>query len=122
MTSQQKAQLAQAYRDHETMDQLHEARIKVLRERQELRLQEATARMARQLDELRAAHAADLAQLQRQHAADQSALQGALRTRARRLQRRWALEEAVLRKRLEARHGLVYAPLPPIDGIALPEA
>ena len=52
-TQQQKEQLEQQYHDHKSMDALHAARIKVLRDRQEMKLQEYIARMKHELDEMR---------------------------------------------------------------------
>ncbi|OJJ44243.1 hypothetical protein ASPZODRAFT_2112226 [Penicilliopsis zonata CBS 506.65] len=112
-TSQHKAQLAQEYHDHDSMDQLHEARIKVLRDQQEIKLQEAMARMAQELDSLVEQHAEELAALQRQHQQEELSVLQALHGRKIKLRRRWTVEEAVLRKKLELRdEGLVYGPLP----------
>ncbi|KAL4897540.1 hypothetical protein BDV59DRAFT_167949 [Aspergillus ambiguus] len=114
-TSQHKAQLAQEYHDHESMDQLHEAKIKVLRDRQEIRLQEAIARMERELDDLIDKHAVEFANMQRAHQDEESAIVQTFDAKKALLRHRWNLEEAVLRKKLENRHGLPYGPLPPLS-------
>ncbi|KAF9889881.1 hypothetical protein FE257_006971 [Aspergillus nanangensis] len=114
-TPQQKAQLAQEYHDHKSMDQLHEAKIKVLRDRQEIRLQEGIARMARELDDMIDKHALEFAELQRAHRDEESAFLQVLEAKKAALRHRWNLEEAVLRKKLEDRHGLPYGPLPPLS-------
>ncbi|GES57683.1 hypothetical protein ATEIFO6365_0001097200 [Aspergillus terreus] len=114
-TSQQKAQLAQEYHDHDSMDQLHEAKIKVLRDRQELKLQEAIARMERELDDLIDKHAMEFADMQRTHQDEESAIIQAFDAKKATLRQRWNLEEAILRKKLENRHGLPYGPLPPLS-------
>ncbi|EAW09317.1 uncharacterized protein ACLA_035200 [Aspergillus clavatus NRRL 1] len=114
-TSQQKAQLVQEYHDHEGMDRLHTAKIKVLRDRQELRLQVAVARMERELDALIDKHALEFAELQRQHQQEESLALHTLDAKKAKLRRRWNLEEAVLRTKLELQHGQPYGPLPPLS-------
>ncbi|CAG7966347.1 unnamed protein product [Penicillium nalgiovense] len=112
LTRQHMEQLEQQYHSHKSMDQLHDARIKVLRDRQELKLQEATARMEKELDEMCNRHIQDVAALQAEHQREESSLIQALETKKTTLQRRWYLEEAVLRRHLEVRHGQSYGPLP----------
>ncbi|PKY07872.1 hypothetical protein P168DRAFT_286054 [Aspergillus campestris IBT 28561] len=113
-TPQHKAQLAQEYHAHSSMDQLHNSRIKVLRDRQERRLQDAVARMDRELDALIDAHAVAFANLHRAHQQEEMALTRGLDARKARLRHRWNLEEAVLRRRLEVQHGegVLFGPLP----------
>ena len=115
-TPQHKAQLAQEYHAHSSMDQLHSSRIKVLRDRQERRLQDAVARMDRELDALIDAHAAAFANLHRAHQHEEMALTRGLDARKARLRHRWNLEEAVLRRKLENQHGegVLFGPLPPL--------
>ncbi|PKX91746.1 uncharacterized protein P174DRAFT_443732 [Aspergillus novofumigatus IBT 16806] len=114
-TNQQKSLLAQEYHDHECMDQLHSAKIKVLRDRQEIRLQEAIARMERELDALIDKHALEFADLQRQHQREEALAMHAFETKKTKLRHRWNLEEAILRKKLELQHGHPYGPLPPLS-------
>ncbi|EAW21828.1 uncharacterized protein NFIA_069990 [Aspergillus fischeri NRRL 181] len=114
-TNQQKSLLAQEYHDHECMDRLHSAKIKVLRDRQEIRLQEAIARMERELDALIDKHALEFAELQRQHQQEEALAMHAFETKKTKLRHRWNLEEAILRKKLELQHGHPYGPLPPLS-------
>ncbi|KAF7587747.1 hypothetical protein BBP40_006792 [Aspergillus hancockii] len=114
-TSQQKAQLAQEYHDHESMDRLHEAKIKVLRDRQELKLQELIARMEQELDDLIDKHALEFANLQRDHQLVEASVLQLFDAKKTRLRHRWNLEEAILRKKLEVQHGQPYGPLPPLS-------
>ncbi|PYH47826.1 uncharacterized protein BP01DRAFT_198592 [Aspergillus saccharolyticus JOP 1030-1] len=114
-TAQHKAQLAQEYHDHKSMDQLHEAKIKVLRDRQELRLQEAIARMDRELDEMIDKHALEFAHMQQTHQQEEMAILQAFEAKKARLTHRWNLEEAILRAKLRTQHGKVYGPLPPLS-------
>ncbi|KAJ6114923.1 hypothetical protein N7486_000701 [Penicillium sp. IBT 16267x] len=115
ITRQQLEQLEQQYHAHESMDALQESRIKVLRERQEKRLAEAIARMERELDDLCDQHSKQVAALQAEHRREESSLIDGLQVKKTELQQRWNLEEAILRKRLEEKHGQVYGPLPPIS-------
>lgn len=114
LTAQNKAQLAQEYRDHESMDRLHEAKIKVLRDRQEAKLQEAIERMDKELEDLIHKHGVDFADLQKGHQQEEEVLQQALDAKKMNLRRRWNLEEAILRKKLELKHSQPFGPLPPL--------
>ena len=114
-TQQQKEQLEQQYHAHESMDALHEARIKVLRDRQEVKLQEAIARMERELKELCEKHAKDITVIQAEHRREETSVIQALYNKKTELRHRWHLEEAILRRQLELRNGVVYGPLPPIS-------
>lgn len=115
VTRQQLEQLEQQYHAHESMDALQESRIKVLRERQEKRLAEAIARMERELDDLCDQHSKQIAALQAEHRREESSLIDELQVKKTDLRQRWNLEEAILRKRLEEKHGQVYGPLPLIS-------
>jgi hypothetical protein len=108
-------QLEQQYHNHESMDQLHEARIKVLRDRQELKLQEATARMEKELNDMCNRHTQNIATLQSEQRQEEMLLAKSLDTKKTSLRKRWYLEEAILRRHLEVRHGQLYGPLPPVS-------
>lgn len=114
-TRQQRDQLEQQYRDHESMDALHEARIKVLRDRQELKLQEVMERMERELEDLIQQHIKDVEALQAEHQKEESCFLQAMDAKQTDLCHRWHLEEAILRRQLETRNGRLYGPLPLIS-------
>ncbi|KAL4754852.1 hypothetical protein BDW72DRAFT_103564 [Aspergillus terricola var. indicus] len=114
-TQQHKAQLAQECHDYESMSQLHAAKIKVLRDRQEIRLQEAIARMDRELDCMTKKHAAELNELQKEHQQEEATILQALNAKKTKLRQKWVLEEAILRKKLEIKDGKPYGPLPPLS-------
>ncbi|KAL4773733.1 hypothetical protein BDW60DRAFT_20710 [Aspergillus nidulans var. acristatus] len=114
-TQQHKAQLAQEYHAYESMSQLHAAKIKVLRDRQEIRLQEAIARMDRELDCMTKKHATELIELQREHQQEEATILQALNAKKTKLRQKWVLEEAILRKKLEIQDGKPYGPLPPLS-------
>jgi hypothetical protein len=115
ITHRQKQQLAQEYLDQESMDQLHEAKIKVLRDRQERQLQEAISRIEKELEQLVDQNAASIADLERKNQQEEQSVLAALDMKRARLIHRWTLEEAVLRKKLQLRDGLPYGPLPPLS-------
>jgi DNA repair exonuclease SbcCD nuclease subunit len=112
VTRRQKEQLAQEYLDRNSMDQLHEARIKVLRERQEQQLQETAARLEKELDTLINNNAETIIELERDHQREEQEMLQVFDSKKNRLRRRWNIEEAILRKRLEEQNGLPYGPLP----------
>ncbi|KAJ5118957.1 hypothetical protein N7526_010594 [Penicillium atrosanguineum] len=113
-TRQQRDQLEQQYHDHESMDALHDARIKVLRDRQELKLQDAIERMEREFEDLTQQHVKDVEALQTEHQNEEDCFLRAMDAKKIELRHRWHLEEAILRSQLEARNGRLYGPLPPI--------
>ncbi|KAJ5965834.1 hypothetical protein N7481_012548 [Penicillium waksmanii] len=115
ITQQQKEQLEQQYHAHESMDALHEARIKVLRDRQEMKLSEAMERMERELDTLCEQNIKNIKTLQVEHRNEETTVIKALDSKKMELQHRWHLEEAILRHQLEQRNGHVYGPLPLIS-------
>ncbi|KAF3397403.1 hypothetical protein DPV78_008168 [Talaromyces pinophilus] len=112
VTRRQKEQLAQEYLDRNSMDRLHKARIKVLRERQEQQLQETTTRLERELDALISKNAEAILELERDHQRAEQEMLQVFDAKKTRLRRRWNIEEAIIRKRLEDQTGLPYGPLP----------
>ncbi|OKL63283.1 hypothetical protein UA08_01867 [Talaromyces atroroseus] len=115
VTRRQKEQLAQEYLDRDSMDRLHEARIKVLRERQEQRLQETTARLERELEMLVHKNAETIGELERDHQRAEQEMLRVFEAKKHRLRRRWNIEEAILRTKLEHQNGVPYGPLPIIS-------
>ncbi|KAJ5624377.1 hypothetical protein N7510_000686 [Penicillium lagena] len=113
-TRQHMEQLEQQYHAHESMDALHEARLKVLRERQELKLQEATARMEQELEKMSQQHVQDISNLRVEQQREEVSFLQALDAKKTALRYRWHLEEAILRCQLETQHGQLYGPLPPL--------
>jgi hypothetical protein len=94
------------------MDALHEARIKVLRDRQELKLQEAIKRMERELEDLIHQNTKNVEALQTEHQNEVSSFLKAMDAKKTDLRHRWHLEEAILRHQVETRNGQPYGPLP----------
>ncbi|KAJ5306347.1 hypothetical protein PENANT_c017G07371 [Penicillium antarcticum] len=114
-TRQHMEQLEQQYHDHESMDQLHDARIKVLRDRQDVKLQETMARLEKELNTMCKQHKQDITTIQQEQQAEEASLNQILDSKKTALRDRWHLEEAILRQTLEVRHGQLYGPLPPIS-------
>ncbi|CAG8926349.1 unnamed protein product [Penicillium salamii] len=114
-TRQHMEQLEQQYHSHESMDKLHDARIKVLRDRQELKLQEAMVRTEKELDDMCNRHVQEIATLKTEHQQEELSLTQGLEEKQKKLRQRWYLEEAVIRRRLELRYGSLYGPLPPLS-------
>jgi hypothetical protein len=115
VTRRQKEQLAQEYLDRDSMGRLHEARIKVLRERQEQQLQETTARLERELETLINKNAEAIVELERDHQRAEQEMLSVFDAKKNRLRRRWNIEEAILRTKLEHQHSVPYGPLPIIS-------
>ncbi|KAJ9310388.1 hypothetical protein DTO217A2_167 [Paecilomyces variotii] len=115
ITRQQKEQLAQEYHDRDSMDRLHQAKIKVLRDRQEIQLQDAIARMERELNALIDHHSTELEELQKEHRQQEELVVQALDMKKGQMKSRWNLEQAILRRKLELEHGQPYGPLPPLS-------
>ncbi|KAL4781782.1 hypothetical protein BJX76DRAFT_312594 [Aspergillus varians] len=114
-TQQHRAQLTQEYHNYDSMTQLHASKIKVLRERQEIRLQDAITRMERELEAMINKHTDESSNLEKGHQQEEAAVLQALDVKKTRLRHRWVLEEAILRKKLELQDGKPYGPLPPLS-------
>lgn len=114
-TQRHKAQLAQEHHDYDSMGQLHASKIKVLRDRQEIRLREAIARMDQELEAMINEHSAEFSGLQKEHEQEETMILQALNVKKTKLRHRWVLEEAILRKKLEIKDRKLYGPLPPLS-------
>jgi hypothetical protein len=115
VTRRQKEQLAQEYLDRDSMDRLHQARIKVLRDRQERQLQDTVAGLQKELEGLISKNEESVVELEREHQGEEQAVLQAFEVKKAKLRRRWNLEEAILRKKLEDRDGQPYGPLPTLS-------
>lgn len=115
ITSRQKQQLLQEYLEQDAMDRVHHSKLKVLRERQERKLQEMSVRLEKALEDLVSTHEKSVTQLELEHEREEQELLEAFKAKKKKLRLRWSLEEAILRKKLESKHGLPYGPLPPLS-------
>lgn len=113
-TQKEKDALQQKYKERDSIDTLHAARIKVLRDRQERKYQEAVRRMERHSEETAQANRKHLQDLDEHCEDERAAAQSWLHQKKKKLKLKWTLEENILRKRLELQTGESYATLPPI--------
>ena len=106
--------LAQQYHVRAGMESLHDARINVLRERQAKQVESVLARQQEELATLNERHRSELVELELTFSQKAAEDRLACEDRKRRLARRWALAEAITRRKLSIETGEEYAPLPPI--------
>lgn len=114
VTKQHYQQLEQQYRARSGMDNLHAAKINVLRERQGKQWERIMGKQENELKEMEVELANKMQQLEESRRADEELLRHEFSERRKRLTSRWSLAEAIERKKLENETGEGYAPLPPI--------
>ena len=107
-------QLEQQYHIHNGMDNLHKARINVLREKQGKQLERVSAKQEAGLEELAKDYRNQMVDLNAAFDAEDAQLQGEFAARKKRLLGRWKLAEAIERRKLENSTGETYGPLPDI--------
>ncbi|KAL8722573.1 MAG: hypothetical protein Q9225_000969 [Loekoesia sp. 1 TL-2023] len=115
VTKQHYRQLEQQYHVRNGMDNLHAARINVLRERQGKQLERIAGKQEQELEELEKELADKMQQLEFSSQYDEQMLEHEFTERRKRLTSRWSLAEAIERKKLENETGEAYAPLPPFE-------
>lgn len=118
ITKKQKDRLSQGYYERESMDSLHESRVKVLRDKQERQYQNALRRMERELGQLVNANKQDRQALEKHCQSQHEEIVAALEAKRERLKWRWSFEKMIARKRLELKTGESHGPLP---GITFPK-
>ena len=114
VTKQDLHQLQQQYHVRDGMDNLHAARINVLREKQAKQLERITARQQSELDTLAREHEDKSHALEQTFRQEEQDLGRELSERKHRMITRWNLMEAIERRTLENRTGDAFAALPPI--------
>lgn len=114
-TQQHRDRLQQKYHERDSIDTLHEAKIKVLRDKQVKQSEEAARKMEREAAEFAESNGQRYRELEEQCRDEEAATLEWFETRQKRLVARWALEEAVLRKKLELETSVVYGPLPALS-------
>lgn len=105
-------QLAQQYHAHSGMDNLHSARINVLREKQGKQLERIAAKQEEELDTLYSSHNTKTQALDSTCQVEEIRLQTEFYERKKRLVARWLLAEAIERQKLENETGDVHGALP----------
>lgn len=107
-------QLEQQYHIRNGMDNLHASRINVLRERQGKQQERIMAKQEAELETLESNFEQQNEELDTKFREEEMQLQQEFAERKKRLVRRWALAEAIERRKLEKATGETFEPLPPI--------
>ena len=107
-------QLEQQYHIRNGMDNLHKSRINVLREKQGKQLERIIAKQEAELESLSSNYRKEMADLETSYQSEEQELRREFKARGKRLISRWALTEAIERRKIENRTGESYGPLPPI--------
>ncbi|MCJ1437264.1 hypothetical protein MMC27_006650 [Xylographa pallens] len=114
ITEEDFKKLEQQYHIRSGMNSLHAARINVLREKQAKQLERIAAKQDAELSATTASMDIALQKHDSQFAGEALDLQQDFWDRKKRILARWALAEAIERRKLEHETGLPFAPLPPI--------
>ncbi len=104
--------LEQQYHTRNGMDNLHKARINVLREKQGKQLERISAKQEAELVALAEDYRKQMIELEASSQTEENQVQDEFAARKQRSLGRWALAEAIERRKLENESGETYAPLP----------
>ena len=108
-------QLTQQYHVRNGMDNLHAARINVLREKQGKQLERVAAKQEAELSKLTSELELELRNLESKSKAEEESLAAEFSERKKRLIARWSLAEAIERRKLENETGELFAALPTVE-------
>ena len=106
--------LEQQYHTRNGMDNLHRSRINVLREKQGKQLERISAKQEAERETLSNDHRKQLIELDFTHQSEEEHLRQEFEARKRRLISRWALAEAIERRKIENQTGESHGPLPAV--------
>lgn len=106
--------LAQQYRERDSMETLHRSKIEVLRGKQNKALENFITRKEKELSNLKLEHAKAIIEAGELEAQDEEALTDAFSVKRRRLEDRWRLQASIERARMEKMTGSKFAPLPEV--------
>lgn len=106
--------LVQQYHLRSSMDNLHEARINVLREKQARQLERVAAKQDLELEDALLARNRDLQAVETDFLHDQADLREEFAAQKRRIVARWKLVEAIERRKVEIETDESHGPLPAI--------
>jgi hypothetical protein len=109
--------LAQQYRERDTMDNLQASRINVLRGRQKKAVENLIRRREQDLEKLERAQDKELASVDQDHANQEERLRLALGAKRARLEMRWRTQALIERTKAERTTGLKHAALPDVIAI-----
>ena len=107
-------QLEQQYHIRNGMDNLHDSRINVLREKQGKQQERIMAKQETELEALESNFERQNEEMDARFRDEEVRLQQDFVERKKRLLRRWTLTEAIERRKLEQATGETFEPLPPI--------
>ncbi|KAF7552088.1 hypothetical protein G7046_g7523 [Stylonectria norvegica] len=126
VTERDLRELGQQYNLRDGMERLHQAKINVMRDRQTKRLEELMDQQEAEMTNLMANGHDELDELAARFAHEEEALASLFGARKAKLVRRWELAIEVLRRELEAQHGVKYALLStpgwPDEGVVSPDS
>ena len=108
-------QLTQQYHVRNGMDNLHAARINVLREKQGKQLEKVAAKQELEVQTLAEDLQIENANFEARSKAEEDGLQTEFAERKKRLVARWLLAEAIERRKLENETGEIYGSLPAME-------
>lgn len=111
VTERDLRELAQQYNLERNMNQLHDARINVMRDRQASALEELNDRQEQEMARLLEKHDNELEMLESGFAEDEETASAVFLQRRALLQKRWTLCAEILRKELEIDKGVRFATL-----------
>lgn len=97
------------------MDNLHTARINVLREKQSKQLERVAANHDSEMEALAASHGEEVAEMEKRFDEEEQQLGQEIRERRQKLVRRWTLAEAIERRKLENSGAGDLGPLPDVE-------
>ena len=106
--------LVEQYNLRNGMDQLHSARINVLREQQAKQAERIGRRQEKEVDGLEAERDAELAMVEREIEKELAPIRREWEAKKKKMAWRWSIKEAIERKTLEAERGEVYGELPKV--------
>ncbi|KAL8726778.1 MAG: hypothetical protein Q9181_005927 [Wetmoreana brouardii] len=115
VTKQHYRQLEQQRHALNGMDNLHAARINVLREKQAKQLERIIGKQESEFEEVDLGLSRKLQDLERRRQDEQELLIHEFRERRKRLTKRWALTEAIMRRKLRNETGEAFGPLPAVE-------
>ena len=107
-------QLEQQYHIRNGMDNLHKARINVLREKQGKQLERISAKQEADLVALADDYRKQMIELEASFQTEEDQIRSEFAARKKRLLGRWALAEAIERRKLENKAGETFGPLPEV--------
>ncbi|MCJ1337749.1 hypothetical protein MMC09_003032 [Bachmanniomyces sp. S44760] len=115
VTEEDYKKLVQQYHLRSSMDNLHEARVNVLRERQAKQLERIAAKQELAIEAYYEGMKKELEQYGAQCDDEDADMRQEFMDRRKRLVYRWTLAEAIERRKLEIERGEIFGPLPEIQ-------